>query len=82
MIATDTFASFAKRLAGTQGCPHVTVAVTPNPIRQLEHGALRERAVAMLPTVIEGLTLPASELERRSKASLAGSRLVRSSVAV
>jgi len=86
MIATDTFASFAKRLAATQGCPNVIVAVTPNPIRQLEHDALRQRAEAMLATVIEGLTLPASELERRGKADGGqqpnAKRIVRSSTPV
>ncbi len=67
MIATDTFANFARRLAATQGCPYVVIAETPNPIRQLEHGALRERAEAMLGTVIDGLTLPPAEIERRSR---------------
>lgn len=67
MIATDTFARFARRLASTQGCPYVVIAETPNPIRQLEHDALRERATAMLGTVTDGLTLPPAEIERRSK---------------
>jgi hypothetical protein len=67
MIATDTFSKFARRLASTQGCPYIVIAETPNPIRQLEHDALRARAEAMLATVIEGLTLPATEIERRSR---------------
>lgn len=67
MIATDTFARFARRLASTQGCPYVVIAETPNPIRQLEHDALRARAEEMLATVIDGLTLPPAEIERRNR---------------
>lgn len=67
MIATDTFAKFARRLASTQGCPYAVIAETPNPIRQLKHDAMRERAAAMLTTVIDGLTLPPAEIERRGK---------------
>jgi hypothetical protein len=67
MIATDTFSRFARRLASTQGCPYIVIAETPNPIRQLEHDALRVRAEAMLPIVIDGLTLSAGEIERRSR---------------
>jgi hypothetical protein len=67
MIATDTFSKFARRLASTQGCPYIVIAETPNPIRQLEHAALRARAQAMLPVVIDGLTLAAAEIERRSR---------------
>jgi hypothetical protein len=86
MIVTDTFAQFARRMASTQGCPYVTVAQTPNPIRQLEPEALRTRAEAMLATIVEGLTLPPAEIERRLK-DLAGEEirpagLVRSSVPV
>ena len=65
MIATDTFSRFGRRMASTQGCPYVTIAETPNPIRQLDEAALRIRAQAMIGTVIEGLTLPPGELERR-----------------
>lgn len=65
MIATDTFSRFGRRMASTQGCPYVTIAETPNPIRQLEEAALRVRAEAMIGTVIDGLTLPPAELERR-----------------
>jgi hypothetical protein len=67
MIVTDTFAQFARRMASTQGCPYVTIAQTPNPIRQLEPEALRTRAEAMLATIVEGLTLPPAEIERRLK---------------
>ena len=65
MIATDTFSRFGRRMASTQGCPYVIIAETPNPIRQLEEGALRVRAEAMIGTVVDGLTLPPDELERR-----------------
>lgn len=67
MIVTDTFAQFARRMASTQGCPYVIIAQTPNPIRQLEPEALRTRAEAMLATIVEGLTLPPAEIERRLK---------------
>jgi hypothetical protein len=67
MIATDTFTKFARRMASTQGCPYLVIAETPNPIRQLEPDALRIRAEAMLSTVIDGLTLPPAEIERRLK---------------
>jgi hypothetical protein len=65
MIVTDTFARFGRRMASTQGCPYVTIAETPNPIRQLDEAALRVRAEAMIGTVLDGLTLPPAELERR-----------------
>jgi hypothetical protein len=67
MIATDTFTRFARRMASTQGCPYLIIAETPNPIRQLEPEALRVRAEAMIATVIDGLTLPSAEIERRLK---------------
>ena len=67
MIASDTFTRFARRMASTQGCPYMVVAETPNPIRDLSPAALRERAEAMLPTIIDGLTLPPEEIERRLK---------------
>ncbi|MCC6532772.1 MAG: hypothetical protein IT531_09500 [Burkholderiales bacterium] len=67
MVATDTFAQFARRMSSTQGYPYIIIAVTPNPIRQLEPDALRPRAEAMLQTVIDGLTLPPAEIERRLK---------------
>ncbi len=65
MIVTDTFAQFGRRMAAAEGCPYVVIADTPNPIRQLEPGALRERADAMIKTIVEGLTLPPAEIERR-----------------
>lgn len=68
MVATDTFAKFGRRMASTQGCPYVIIAETPNPIRQLEPDALRQRAQAMLQTVIDGLTLPPTEIQRRMQA--------------
>ena len=45
----------------------MVVAETPNPIRDLSPAALRERVEAMLPTIVDGLTLPPAEIERRLK---------------
>jgi hypothetical protein len=56
MITTNTFTNFARRLAATKGCPYVVIAETPNPIRQLDEAPLRQRAEAMLNTIIFGLT--------------------------
>jgi hypothetical protein len=67
MVSTDTFAVFARRMSATHGFPYVVVAETPNPIRQLEPQALRARAEGMIQTVIDGLTLPPEEIERRLK---------------
>lgn len=67
MVATDTFAVFARRMAATHGFPYIVVAETPNPIRQLDPEALRVRAQAMIGTVIDGFTLPPEEIERRFK---------------
>ena len=61
------FAKFARRMSSTQGFPYVIIAETPNPIRQLEPEALRPRAEAMLQTIIDGLTLPGAELQKRLK---------------
>ena len=66
MIVTDTFSKFARRMSATQDFPYVVIAETPNPIRQLEHDALRARAEAMIQTVIDGLTLPPAEIEKRT----------------
>jgi hypothetical protein len=67
MIATDMFMQFARRMASTQGYPHIVIADTPNPIRQLDPDAMRARAEAMMPVIIDGLTLPPAEIERRLK---------------
>ncbi|OGA50607.1 MAG: hypothetical protein A3G24_11090 [Betaproteobacteria bacterium RIFCSPLOWO2_12_FULL_62_13] len=67
MIASDTFTRFARRMAATQGCPYMVIAETPNPIRDLGPEALRTRVEAMLPAIIDGLTLPPVEIERRLK---------------
>lgn len=86
MIATDTFARFGRRMAATQGCPYLVIAETPNPIRQLEARVLRVRAEAMLQTVVDGLTLPPAEIERRTKdivrSQIRPEGVVRSSTAV
>jgi hypothetical protein len=68
MITTHTFTSFARRLAATQGCPFVVIAETPNPIRQLDDVTLRERAQAMLDTIIAGLTQPPEVIRCRMQA--------------
>lgn len=67
MVATDAFTKFARRMSSTQGYPYIIIAETPNPIRQLEPEALRTRAEAMIGTVIDGLTIPPAEIERRLK---------------
>ena len=67
MITTDMFTQFGRRMASTQGCPYAVIAETPNPIRQLDPEALRKRVEAMLPTIVEGFTLPAAEIVRRTK---------------
>ncbi|MBI3939179.1 MAG: hypothetical protein HY323_19585 [Betaproteobacteria bacterium] len=67
MIATDAFTTFGRRMASTQGWPYIVIAETPNPIRQLGADALCERAEAMIITIVDGLTLPAAEIERRLK---------------
>jgi len=66
MVVTDTFSKFARRMSATQDFPYVVIAETPNPIRQLEHDALRARAEAMIQAVIDGLTLPPAEIEKRA----------------
>ena len=65
MVATDMFTQFARRMAATQGYPYIVIAETPNPIRQLDPAAMRARVEAMLPTVVDGLTLPPEEIVRR-----------------
>lgn len=86
MIATDTFTKFARRIASTQGCSYVAIAETPNPIRQLDAAALRVRAEGMIEAVIDGLTLPPAEIERRLKdiveRQIRPKGLVRSSVPI
>ena len=67
MIATDTFVGFARRMASTQGYPNIVIVETPNPLRHFEPEVLRARVEAMMPAVIDGLTLTPNELERRSK---------------
>lgn len=67
MVAADTFTKFARRMASAQGFPYIIIAETPNPIPELQPDALRTRAEAMIPTIIDGLTLPPAEIERRLK---------------
>lgn len=86
MIASDTFVKFARRMAATQGCPYMAIAETPNPIRDLSPEALRVRIEAMMPAIVEGLTLPPEEIERRLKitahAQIHPQGVVRSSVPI
>jgi len=86
MIVTDTFKQFGRRMASAEGCPYVVIADTPNPIRQLETDALRKRAMAMISTIVDGLTLPPAEIERRvsdiARAQIHPQGIVRSSVPV
>jgi hypothetical protein len=67
MITTNTFTNFARRLAATKGCPYVVIAETPNPIRQLEQAPLRQRAEAMLDTIIFGLTQSPTAIQRSTE---------------
>ena len=81
MVTTDTFTQFGRRMAATQGCPFAVIAETPNPVRGLDPAALRARTEAMLPTIIDGFTLPPAEIERRIRAAaLRTTRPVRASV--
>ncbi|MSP96623.1 MAG: hypothetical protein EXR29_05220 [Betaproteobacteria bacterium] len=83
MVTTDTFTQFGRRMATTQGCPFVVIAETPNPVRGLDPEDLRARAEAMLPAIIDGLTLPPAEIERRIRAAATGrQRPVRSAVPI
>ena len=66
MIVTDKFSVFARRMSSTQDFPYVVIAETPDPIRQLENDILRGRAEAMIQNVIDGLTLPPAEIEKRT----------------
>lgn len=65
MITTNTFTNFARRIAATQGCPYVVIAETPNPIRQLDEASIRQRAEAMIDTVVFGLTQPPAVIQQR-----------------
>jgi hypothetical protein len=83
MVATDTFTQFGRRMAATQDCPFVVIAETPNPVRGLDPEALRARVEAMMPAIIDGLTLPPAEIERRIKsAAKLQPRAVRSAVPI
>jgi hypothetical protein len=69
MVTTNTFTQFGRRMATTQGCPFVAIAETPNPVRGLDPVALRARVEAMMPAIVDGLTLPPAEIERRIRAA-------------
>jgi|TARA_B100000809_G_scaffold162083_1_gene159386 hypothetical protein len=67
MIATDTFTNFGRRQASLKRQPHLVIAETPNPIRQLDQIDLRQRAEAMLDTVVWGLTAPAEIIQAHNQ---------------
>lgn len=56
MVATDTFVEFARRMAATQGCRNIAIAVTRNPLRALDAETVKARAQDMMKTIVEGLT--------------------------
>ena len=64
MISTDTFTNFGRRQASLKKQPYVVIAETPNPIRQLDEGSIRQRAEAMVDTVVWGLTAPAEVIQQ------------------
>jgi len=86
MIAADTFVTFARRNASTQGCPYLVIAETPNPIQDFAPEALRLRAERMMGTIVDGLTLPPDEIVRRIKdiaqQQIRPAGVVRSSVSI
>jgi hypothetical protein len=67
MIATDTFTNFGRRQAGLKKQPHVVIAETPNPIRQLDEDSIRRRAQAMMETIVWGLTSPSDVIEQHNQ---------------
>lgn len=67
MISTHTFTNFGRRQASLKRSPYIVIAETPNPIRQLDEESIRERAEAMLDTIIWGLTSPAKVIHRHNQ---------------
>jgi len=68
MISTDTFTNFGRRQAGLKKQPHVVIADTPNPIRQLDEDSIRRRAQAMMETIVWGLTSPPDVIVQHNQA--------------
>lgn len=66
-LITHPFVNFARRMAFMVGCPYISIIPTPEPIQGLGADQLYRRAETMIAAVIEGLTLPPDELERRLK---------------
>ena len=66
MVSTDTFTNFGRRQASLKKQPHVVIAETPNPIRQLDEASIRVRAEAMIDTVVWGLTAPAAKIQEHN----------------
>ena len=67
MVSTHTFTNFGRRQAALKRNPYVVIAETPNPIRQLDEETIRQRAEAMLDTVIWGLTAPARNIQEHNQ---------------
>ena len=67
MVATDTFTNFGRRQASLKKQPYVVITDTPNPIRQLDENSIKQRAKAMLDTVIWGLTTPAQIIQEHNQ---------------
>ncbi len=67
MISTDTFTNFGRRQASLKKQPYVVIAETPNPIRQLDEASLRQRAEAMMDTIVWGLTAPAEIIQQHNQ---------------
>ena len=86
IVATDTFVRFARRIASTQGFPHLVIVTTPNPLRIGADEAMRERAQALMGPIIEGLTSSPQDIERRTRdiarLQIRPAGLVRSSTAI
>jgi hypothetical protein len=66
-VITNVYVQLARRTGATQGYPYINIAETPFPIPLVSPTELRARAEAMIATVVDGLTLPPAELERRLK---------------
>lgn len=69
-IVTEPLVKFARRMALSKGYPGIAIAVTQDPVHGLEEDVLSARAQALLPAVIEGLTLPVTEQAQRLMSTL------------
>lgn len=69
-IVTEPLVNFARRMALSKGCASIAIAQTVDPVHGLAPDVLKARATALLPAVIDGLTLSAAEQTARLAASL------------